>query len=282
MPEIRPMREPDADAAHALAFETFEAAGRALGLPPEERPDSVLSRPRYVDLIRRDPGGAWVAEQDGEIVGCALAIRRDDVWGLSLLVVHPQLQSAGLGRELLQRAHAYADGARGRIILSSGDARALRSYARLGLTGHPCFAAAGTPRGVQEPAGLRPAAPADQPFLDHVDRQVRGAARGGDLDTFRAMGAEILLAPERGYAVLRGGVLRALAALDAEGAQALLRAVLARAEGSVEIEWLSALQGWAVPVCLDAGLELRVQRGAIFTDGDVGPFTPYLPSGAFL
>jgi hypothetical protein len=31
-----------------------------------------------------------------------------------------------------------------------------------------------------------------------------------------------------------------------------------------------------------AGLELRAGGGAIFLDGEVGPFRPYLPSGAYL
>jgi GNAT superfamily N-acetyltransferase len=282
MPVIRPMREDDADAAIELSVVTFEAYARSRGEPPEPRPDPVTARPRYTDLIRRDPAGAWVAEQDGRLVGCAIAIRREDVWGLSLLVVDPARQSAGLGRELLRRAHAYAEGARGRIILSSGDPRALRSYARLGLTGLPCFAAAGTPRGVREPDGIRPATAADRPFLDAVSRHVRGAAHGADLDTFRAMGADILVVPERGYAVTRGRSLRQLAAFDAAGAQDVLRAVLARAGGETRVEWLSERQAWALPVCLDAGLELRTDAGAVWLDGDVGPFSPYLPSGALL
>ncbi len=32
---------------------------------------------------------------------------------------------------------------------------------------------------------------------------------------------------------------------------------------------------------LDAGLVLK-PGGAVFVRGDVGPFTPYLPSGAYL
>jgi predicted N-acetyltransferase YhbS len=282
MTEYRPAREADYEEMFELSVDTFEAYEREHGVEPEPRPDPVQQRPRFVDLIRRDPGGAWVAEEDGALVGAALAIRREDVWGLSLLIVRPDRQSAGVGRELLRRAHDYADGARGRIVLSSGDPRALRSYARLGLVAHPCFHASGTPRGVREPDGVRLATPADRPFLDAVDRHVRNAAHGEDMATFWALGAEILLLPERGYAVTRDGALRTLAALDGAAAQDVLRAVLARAPGDVRIEWLSALQSWALPVCLDAGLELGSHRGAVFLGGDVGPFSPYLPSGAFL
>jgi hypothetical protein len=37
-----------------------------------------------------------------------------------------------------------------------------------------------------------------------------------------------------------------------------------------------------VAPCLEAGLELRMDLGAVFLGGDVGPFVPYLPSGAYL
>jgi hypothetical protein len=96
------------------------------------------------------------------------------------------------------------------------------------------------------------------------------------------MGATLLIAEGRGYAVIRDG-LRLMAALDDAGAQDVLRAVLARSAGrEIKVEWLSARQAWAVPVCLDAGLQLRSDTGPVFLAGDVGPFTPYLPSGAFL
>src|SRR4051794_3417618 len=98
MAELRPMLEDDVPAAHELNVETFEALSRSRNEPVEPRPDPALAHVRYRHLVRTDPGGAWVAERDGEIVGCALALRREDVWGLSLLVVHPDLQSAGLGR----------------------------------------------------------------------------------------------------------------------------------------------------------------------------------------
>jgi hypothetical protein len=35
-------------------------------------------------------------------------------------------------------------------------------------------------------------------------------------------------------------------------------------------------------VAEDAGLDVRFDIGAVFLAGDVGPFAPYLPSGAYL
>jgi hypothetical protein len=238
---------------------------------------------RLRHLLATDPGGAWVAERDGGVAGCALALLREGIWGLSLLVVRPELQSAGVGRELLARATAYGEGARGRLILASRDARALRAYVRLGLDLHPAAIATGTPRGVDPPAGIRPAAPDDRPWIDAVGRTVRGAAHGDDLDAFAAADATVSVLPERGYAVSRGGSLKLLAATDEQAARALLRAHLAAVAGSeATVEWLTSSQQWAIRECLDAGLTLDSAGGAVLTGGELGAMVPYLPSGAYL
>jgi GNAT superfamily N-acetyltransferase len=284
MPKLRPMRADDVDAVHELNLVTFEALARSRGEEPEPRPDAAVAKIRYRNLAAADPGGAWVAEHEGAIVACALALRREDVWGLSLLIVRPDLQSAGLGRAILQRAHEYAEGARGRIVLSSRDPRAIRAYARLGLAAHPALFAEGKPRGVRAPEDVRAGGEADLPFIAAVDRHVRGAAHGPDIATLLEMKQQLLIAPARGYAVVDPGAqLRLLAAFDEDGASDLLRAALAHAgEREIWVPWLTSAQQWAIPVCLEAGLELRTDIGVVFLGGAVGPFRPYLPSGAFL
>jgi hypothetical protein len=243
----------------------------------------AAARVRIRRLLATDPDGAWVAERGGELVGCSLAVMREGVWGLSLLVVRPSAQSLGAGRELLVRAYEYGAGARGWIVLSSRDARALRSYARLGLDLHPALAARGHPRRLEAPAEVRPGTRDDVPLTEEVDRAVRGAAHGHDLLALLDTGGDLLVLPERGYAVVRDGAIRLLAALDAEGATLLLRACLA-ASGphAASVEWITSAQGWAVAPCLEAGLQLHSDLGAVFLAGDVGPFAPYLPSGAYL
>jgi GNAT superfamily N-acetyltransferase len=283
MPDLRPMREDDAAAVHDLAVRCFDDLADRQGLPRDPPPDAQAARIRHRHLVRTDPGGCWVAERDGTLTGAALSIRREGLWGLSLLIVEPQAQSGGVGSALLRRASEYGAGARGRIILSSSDPRALRAYARLGLAAQPCLHAVGAPRGVAAPPDVRAGTREDIPLTEAVDRRVRGAVHGADIGCCFDMGLQVLVLPERGYAVLReGGGLRLLAAVDDDAARTLLRAVLARAEGEVGIDWLSERQGWALDVCLDAGLDLRVDAGVVFADGEIGPFRPYIPSGAFL
>jgi hypothetical protein len=78
-------------------------------------------------------------------------------------------------------------------------------------------------------------------------------------------------------------VHRISVAAHGDDVAALLRACLASAGGrEASVEWITGAQGWAVEPCLDAGLELRSDCGAVCLAGDVGPFAPYLPSGAYL
>ena len=282
----RPMSEADLRPAFDLQLKSFVDLDRRRGTNDMgSPPNPAIALVRFRRLLEGDPGGAWVAERDGALVGVALALRREGLWGLSLLVVDPPVQGEGVGRELLKRAWDYGEGARGRVILSSSDPRAIRAYARLGLEVHPAIAAKGVPHVTSRPVGVRPGGRGDLPLTEVVDREVRGAAHGEDVLAMLASGHELLVAPERGYAMLRGGEVRVLAARDGEAARDLLRAALARVAdggGEAHVLFMTALQGWAIEVCVEARLELEADCGCVFTGGDVGPFSPYLPSGPYL
>jgi GNAT superfamily N-acetyltransferase len=284
MADVRPMRESDVMPVARLAVEAGQDLERRLDLPVQDPPGDDVLFARYVHPVRTDPDGCFVAEDEEGMAACALAFRRDDVWILSQLAVRPDVQSAGLGRAILQACHGYADGAKGRLIAASPDPRALRAYARLGLDAHPCVHARGVPHAVTAPAAIRTGDAADIPFTEAVDRHVRHAAHGRDMQVLLDTGQTLLVADERGYAVVGDtGSRRLLAAFDEDGARELLRAVLARAgDREVGVNWITGRQQWAVEVCMQARMELRTDTGALFIDGDVGPFHPYLPSGAYL
>jgi len=276
----RPLREQDFAAVLAVNERAFDdLIGRELPRPLPE-----VAYGRYRRLLETDPGGAWVAERDGAVAGAALGIVREGLWGLSLLIVDPPAQGAGAGRELLRLAWEHGNGARGRVILSSTDPRALRAYSRLGLDAHPCLAARGRPRAVLPPE-VREGDAADLPLTEAVDHAVRGAAHGGDITTMLDTGASLLVLPERGYAVISGGRVRMCAAYDEQSARTVLLGALARIAATgeeAEVEWLSSRQQWAIRVCVEIGLSLDAEEGCVFVGGDVGPFSPYLPSGAYL
>src|SRR5215211_3799012 len=174
------MRPADALGVHVLAERTFADLSARMHEPPAPArpPESALVRFRH--LLDRDRGGCWVAEAEGAVVGAAVAIERDGLWGLSLLVADPRHQSAGMGRALLARALEHGDGGRrGAVILASSDPRALRVYARAGFTPHPCLSAHGRPAGTTLPPTVREGGAADLALAERVDRAVRGARAPG-------------------------------------------------------------------------------------------------------
>jgi predicted N-acetyltransferase YhbS len=283
VPVLRPMTEDDVAGVHEMFVAAFEDLELRLHQPPPPPRDPAGSYKRLRRILATDPAGSWVAEDEHGIVGVALAILREGLWGLSLLAVRPDAQSSGTGRELLARALAYGNGAAGCVILASPDPRALRAYARAGFTLHPSLSATGAPRAMVGCADVRPFEPGDHELAERVDRAVRGAPHGADLDALADGGCELLVLPERGYAAHRDGSVKTVAAFDEEAAGALLRTVLARIPpgGSAEVDWITSAQQWAIDVAVAARLELR-PAGAVALRGDVGAFRPYLPGGAYL
>lgn len=281
------MAPDDADAAHTMAGIALAASPeereRVLGRTPEER---AGRRGRVLHLLSTDGPGAWVAADGERVVGVSLALKREGLWGLSLLAVDAEYQGMGLGGELLGRALAYGRDCRAWMTVSSTHPAAMRSYALAGLHLRPTLWAVGVPR-ADQPAdsAVREGTKRDLEMAAAVDRSVRGAAHGSDLAFMMESGARLLVSdgPEgRGYAVESDGTLLLLAATDERVAADLLRTCLARASGRrVEVQWISADQSWAVPVVLAAGLALE-PAGCVCARGEVGPLTPYLPSGAFL
>jgi len=63
-------------------------------------------RERIAYPWQSDPGGAFVAERGGQVIGVAEAIVRERLWCLSMLAVEPGIQSAGAGRALMERGRS--------------------------------------------------------------------------------------------------------------------------------------------------------------------------------
>jgi GNAT superfamily N-acetyltransferase len=279
--EIRPMRAEDVPAAEAVARTVMYD-----GYPGGEDPETVARGLRRVGHLRRtDPGGAWVADAAGEIVGMALALVREGIWGLSLFAVARDRHGRGVGRELLAAAFGHGADARGHLILSSESPAAMRLYARLGLELRPCVSAAGAPDRTRLPAnGAVDAGAAGIPVADAIGRAVRGAGHGPDLAVaLEDPGAKLLLVDDRAFALTRKERISLVAGLDEPAAARALGAALAAMPpgATASVDFLTAGQDWAVRACLDAGLALSPD-GPFFTGGDLGPLRPYVPSGAYL
>lgn len=285
--EVRPMVAADvAEAdrvAHAAMRTVFPDA-----VEPEERIRTARGVRRIEHLLVTDPNGAWVAvDPDGAILGVALALVREGLWGLSLLAVDADRHGEGVGGALLRAALGTAAGCRGGIILSSEHPAAMRSYARAGFALRPAVAVSGIVDRRAVPGGLRSRpgdVEADRGTIDRASRHVRGASHARDVPVLLQRGARLWVLPDRGFVVAEStGNLVLLAAVDEEAATDLLWTAWAEAPpgATLEVDPITAGHDWIVRAGLEAGLALSAV-GPVFTRGDVGPFAPYVPSGVFL
>jgi GNAT superfamily N-acetyltransferase len=279
--EIRPLRDDDVAAADRLCMHVLFSV-----LPGDDEDERrARSHARIRHLADADPGGAWVAERDGEVAGVALALVREGVWGFSLFGVAADLQGHGVGRALFERCWAYGASARAHLILSSENPAAMRSYARSGLGLRPCVAAGGIADLARAPDldRVEDAGEGGIAIADAIGRELRGAGHGRDLPVVLAHGGRLLVLEDRAFALMRGGSVALLGARDADAARLVLWAGLVAAGpgATVSVDFLTAGQDWALPVILDARLQLSPD-GPMFAGGALGPMTPYVPSGAYL
>jgi GNAT superfamily N-acetyltransferase len=246
-------------------------------------------RLRIAHMLVTDPGGAWVAADGDEVVGMAHALRREELWILSLLGVDPRRQDAGTGKALLGEALAYCERSSPGLIFSSPDPRAMRRYLAAGFAIHPCALVRGVPAAgaVAVDAAVRAGDDDDLALVAAIDRRLRGAAHGVDVDHLLGRGARLLVLDDRAYALVDGSRLLVLGAGDEEAARIMLRGALAtiaeaaRAEDRspvLQVEWLTAAQQWAFEVCSAAGMAPH-PAGAVMVRGRPGPLSPYVPSG---
>jgi GNAT superfamily N-acetyltransferase len=276
-PSVRPMLAGDVEPAMEV---TAAAFSRDLG-------DAAMAarwRARIAYPWQTDPGGAFVAELDGRVIGVAEAIVRERVWCLSMLAVAPGIQSGGAGRALMERALAYGHATQAGLIVSSNDPRALRLYADSGFALHPTLEAGGEVdrrRLPREDGAIREQDDGELEDLADLTRVVRGAPYTGELRFSLGQGARVLRAGDRGFAVVSAeGQVWGLVARDEDTAGALLWSALAHAEATTRVRWITGAQQWAISVLVRAGLRITAY-GALCVRGVPGPLAPFLPTGPF-
>jgi hypothetical protein len=163
-------------------------------------------------------------------------------------------------------------------------------YTSFGFVLHPVVAAWGAmrPGAVERPAEVVRFEP-DQVterelgIVTAIDRKVRGSGRSVDIVSMLAQpGHRLLLHAEAGYAVVRDDRVVTLGARDESSATLVLKAMLAEAPAgeTIEINWLTSAQQWAISVVVEAGIELQ-PYGPVMVRGMDGPPSPYIPSGGY-
>jgi GNAT superfamily N-acetyltransferase len=283
--DLRPMTLEDVEATMAVV-EAADAALEEAGLLPPHTPPSdaqvEASRVGHARFVQRDGPGAWVAVSEGRVVGVAESVRRESFWGLSMLFVHPEFQSRGVGGRLLEAAMGYAAGATQRMIQSSPDPRAMRRYFLAGLAMHPTAEMGGQPDRRAIPPSLpgRDGDEGDLELVAEVEVQL-GRSRTEDvafgLSDGRCRIDVVDSDPGRGWVLWHPDRLVMLGATDEQTAAILLWRFLAGSEGQIVVHGLTAAQQWAYDVLHQARLTAQI-RGSLFVDGMAVP-VPWIPSG---
>jgi ribosomal protein S18 acetylase RimI-like enzyme len=287
---VRPMREQDlapAERASAKLFFEAEEAGRELD-ESEVTFRTPAAAKQWIDRMRFflgiDPGGCWVAEDDGGIAGFAISQNRGRFWYLATYGVRTGLQGKGAGKRLLDAVLAHA-GDRPGMFSSTEHPGATRRYRTAGFLLYPQMRMVGTVDRSTLPAvtGLREGRADDVEWMDRLDERLRGAGHGPDHQYLRESTRLVVTregtAP--GYVYIDDqGRATLLAAADPRTAQTLLWEALASSRAGTRVNCITTANHWAVDVGLAARLDLA-QLGYLAVRGMAEP-APYLASGHFL
>jgi len=285
------MRSDDVPAAERVSDEGFfelDSRTRRVGGPEPARRSQThravwIERTRH--LLRHDPEGCWVAEDDSGIVGIVTSLRRETLWCLATYAVLPARQGQGIGKPLLAAAMAHGRGCTRAMLSASSDAKAVRIYRMAGFDLHPQMYLSGTLDRAAIPVveKVREGGPADVELMDSLDRGARGAGHGVDhelmLRTWHLMVTDS--STGSGYVYLdERGRLGLLAASNRRTATRLLWAALAEAPQGAAVPHVTAANQWVLDVGFAARLELH-QEGYLGLRG-MKPPAPYVHHGALL
>jgi GNAT superfamily N-acetyltransferase len=252
---------------------------------PPGRTGAWIERTRAA--LATDPGGCWVAEVDGELVGGAVSRVRELMWILASFAVRPEHQGQGIGTQLMAAAMHHGRGCLRGMFAASADPGAVRRYRLAGFDLHPQMLLTGVLDRSAIPVveRVREGTAADVDLLDSVDRRTRGAAHLSDhellLAQFRLVVADH--STGSGYAYVDAdGAPTLLAASNRRTAARLMWEALAssRPDEQLSVRHITAANAWA----LDVGLAARM---AIYQNGylclrNMKPPAPYLHHGSLL
>jgi GNAT superfamily N-acetyltransferase len=270
---------------HDVDLRTLPPGAPVPALRTPDRAEAWARRTRH--LLDTDPGGCWVAERDGELLGFAVSFTRELMWLLGSYAVAPGAQDQGLGRVLLGAAMEHGRGCLRGMLAASADPRAARRYRMAGFELHPQMFATGVVDRSALPVleRVRDGGSADFDLMDSVDRRTRGAAHGPDhavlLESFRLLVVDRAGGSGYAYADADGSPVLVAATSRRVAADLMWESLAgAGADDAVSVRHITAANLWAVDVALAA--RLTVRQGGYLCLRHLAPPAPYVHHGSLL
>jgi GNAT superfamily N-acetyltransferase len=210
----RPATPDDSRTTYDVFLEAAAHLARTRGWNPVNRPAEPPERflAFRASVLRHDPGGFWVAEADGGLIGFGVAVQREHIWYLAALHVRPAYQGRGVGAEIVRRGLANATP--GSLLTVGADARNPMSnalYGRFGMFPETPLVEISGPAIPGPTDMLRPGVPGASE-LDAIDRATLDAARPEDHEFWASVSTV------HGFTVVRGGRTAGYAYVQADGA----------------------------------------------------------------
>lgn len=99
--ELRPVQKADIQACGRVMYTAFTEIAQRHNFPPDF-PNPAAAEGLLLDMLNAPGFDAFVAEEEGRILGSIFVSRRSQVGGISVLTIDPKVQNRGVGRRLLQ------------------------------------------------------------------------------------------------------------------------------------------------------------------------------------
>lgn len=169
----RAARIPDIEAVSGVYRESIRDVYTRHGF--EGRTSSFAVNPFYGFCLSEEPGGFFVAEDAGKVIGAAFSWVRGRLWFLSHLFVLPRYHGMGTGRVLMElsRRHGRTAGTKLQAVITMAfNPASIALYMKAGMFPIQDIYLMKAPRESLAGQQLR---------VDH-EKQGKNAWRGGDLD----------------------------------------------------------------------------------------------------
>ncbi len=183
--ELRTAQPNDIPACGQVMYVAFRDIAAQHNFPPDF-PSAGVAAGLLNEMMEAPGFDAFVAEEDGQIVGSIFVSRRSAVGGISVITIDPKVQDRGLGRRLMEhgmgslveRGHE-----RQQLVQAAYHNRSLCLYAKLGFVATEMLSnMTGEAIKADVPGRVvRPASDDDADSCNALCRRVLGFDRAGEM-----------------------------------------------------------------------------------------------------